>query len=62
MPRTNITAEELRAYLAEQLPAERMAAMERALRDSEPLRQQLAVLARDTDQGGVTVGEVTTGV
>ncbi len=57
MPRT-ITDEELRAYLAEQLPAERMAAIERTLRDSEPLRQQLAALARDTDQGGVTVGEV----
>ena len=58
MPRTTITEEELRAYLAEQLPAERMATLERTLRDSEPLRQQLATLARDTDQGGVTVGEV----
>ncbi|MBC7817517.1 MAG: hypothetical protein IAG10_11550 [Planctomycetaceae bacterium] len=58
MPRNTITEEELRAYLAEQLPAERMAAIERTLRDSEPLRQQLATLARDSDQGGVTVGEV----
>ena len=58
MPRITITEVELRAYLAEQLPAERMATIERTLRDSEPLRQQLATLARDTDQGGVTVGEV----
>jgi hypothetical protein len=57
MPRA-ITDEELRAYLAEQLPAERMATIERTLRDSELLRQQLATLARETDQGGVTVGEV----
>ena len=58
MSRKTITEEELRAYLAEQLPAERMATIERTLRDSEPLRQQLATLARHTDQGGVTVGEV----
>ncbi|MFM9960558.1 MAG: hypothetical protein ACKV2Q_04965 [Planctomycetaceae bacterium] len=58
MSRTTITDEELRAYLAEQLPSDRMATIERTLRDSEPLRQQLASLARDTDQGGVTVGEV----
>ena len=58
MPRTTISEEELRAYLAEQLPAERMAAIERAIRDSEPIRQQLAVLVREADQGGVTVGEV----
>lgn len=50
--------EELLAYLSEQLPAERMAAVERSLRDSEPLRKQLAALARDRDQGGFTVGEV----
>ena len=50
--------EELLAYLAEQLPAERMVEVERSLRDSEPLRKQLATLARERDQGGFTVGEV----
>ncbi len=50
--------EELLAYLSEQLPAERMAAVERSLRDSEPLRKQLAALARERDQGGFTVGEI----
>lgn len=57
MSRT-ITDEELRAYLAEHLPAERMAAIEQSLRDSEPLRRQLASIARDSDQGGYSVGEV----
>lgn len=58
MSRTTITDEELRAYLAERLPVERMAAIEQALRQSEPLRQHLAILARDSDQGGCTVGEI----
>lgn len=58
MPRTNNTDEELRAYLAEQLPPERMALIEQSLRESEPLRQRLVTLIRETDQGGVTVGEV----
>ena len=53
-----ITDEDLRAYLAEQLPAERMATIEQSLRDSEPLRQQLAVITRDSDHGGYSVGEV----
>ena len=50
--------EELLAYLAEQLPAERMAVIEHSLRESEPLRREVAVLARERDQGGFTVGEV----
>ncbi len=50
--------EELLTYLDEGLPAERMAAIEKSLRDSEPLRRQLATLARERDQGGLTVGEV----
>lgn len=58
MSRSTITDEELRAYLAEHLPAERMAALEQALRESETLRRQLAVIARDSDQGGYSVGEV----
>ena len=58
MSSASYTHEELLAYLAEQLPTERMAAIERALRNSEPLRRQLAALARERDQGGFTVGEV----
>ena len=58
MSQRTITDEDLRAYLAEQLPAERMATIEQSLRDSEPLRQQLAVIARDSDHGGYSVGEV----
>jgi hypothetical protein len=50
--------EELLAYLAEQLPSERMAEIEHLLRESEPLRCELALLARERDQGGFTVGEV----
>lgn len=58
MSRSTITDEDLRAYLAEQLPAERMATIEQSLRDSEPLRRQLATIARDSDHGGYSVGEV----
>lgn len=58
MTRPANTDEELLAYLSEQLPAERMAATEQSLRDSEPLRRQLATLARELDQGGFTVGEI----
>ena len=58
MSRSTITAEDLRAYLAEHLPAARMAVIEQLLRDSEPLRRQLATIARDHDHGGYSVGEV----
>lgn len=58
MPSNTYSHEELLAYLAEQLPAERMAVIERSLRESEPLRRELAILARERDQGGFTVGEV----
>lgn len=58
MSRGTITDEEFRAYLAEHLPAERMAAIESSLRDSEPLRRQLSTIARDSDHGGYSVGEV----
>ncbi len=50
--------EELLSYLAEQLPAERMAVIEHSLRESESLRHDLALLACERDQGGFTVGEV----
>lgn len=55
---TSFSSEELLAYLAEQLPTARMALLEQSLRGSEELRRQLAVLARELDQGGFTVGEV----
>ncbi len=58
MSRSNITDEDLRAYLAEHLPATRMAMIEQSLRDSDLLRRQLALLARDNDHGGYSVGEV----
>ena len=58
MSQRTINDEDLRAYLAEQLPAERMATIEQSLRDSEPLRQQLAAIVRDSDHGGYSVGEV----
>ena len=58
MSRSQITDEELRAYLAEHLPAERMATIEQSLRDSEPLRRQLAIIAHGSDHGGYSVGEV----
>lgn len=58
MSQNSISEEELRAYLVEQLPAQRMATIEQSLRDSETLRRQLATLARDSDQGGYSVGEV----
>ena len=49
---------QLLAYLDEQLPVEQMAAIERALRGSEPLRNRLAGIARRRDQGAHTVGEI----
>ncbi len=58
MSRSTITDEDLRAYLAEHLPAKRMALVEQSLRDSDPLRRQLATIARNSDQGGFSVGEV----
>lgn len=58
MSRDSINDEDLLAYLAEQLPAEKMAAIEKSLRESEPLRRQLATLARELDHGGFTVGEI----
>ncbi len=53
-----ISDDELLAYLDEQLPAERAAAVEKELRSSSVLRQQTALLVRRRDQGGHTVGEI----
>ncbi len=58
MSSTSFSREELLAYLDEQLPSARMAVIEHSLRESEPLCRELAVLARERDQGGFTVGEV----
>ncbi len=53
-----ISDDELLAYLDEQLPAERAAAVEKQLRASSVLRQQTALLVRRRDQGGHTIGEI----
>ncbi len=52
------TDDELLAWLDEQLPVDRMAAIERALRDSDALQRQVAFLAHRRDQGGHTIGEI----
>lgn len=49
---------ELAGYLDELLPTERSAAVENALRESPALRQRVAGLIRERDQGGHTVGEI----
>lgn len=58
MALASITDGELLAWLDEQLPVDRMAAIEKSLRDSEPLRRHVASLARRRDQGGHSVGEI----
>lgn len=52
------TDAELLGYLDEMLAIEEMTAVESALRDSEPLRQQLAAAAADRDDGLHAVGEI----
>ena len=54
----NFTEADLLAYLDEALPSERAAEIERAARESEAMRQRLAVLLERRDQGGHTVGEI----
>jgi len=53
-----LTEEELRGYLDEMLPAGRMADVENALRNSEPLRMKLASLVKQREQGQHSVGEI----
>jgi len=48
----------LEAYLAEQLPAAGMSAIEEALRRSDPLRQRLADVISRRDVGQHSVGDV----
>ena len=52
------TDRELAAWLDELLPAERMAAFENQLRGDSALRGRLAVVIRERDQGGNTIGEI----
>jgi hypothetical protein len=54
----SITPAELEAYLDEALPADQMAAIEAALRDSPELLEQLATINRRRDAGVHSLGEV----
>jgi hypothetical protein len=54
----SFTDAELLAYLDEQLPSDRAACVERALRVSAAERQRVTLLARRRDQGGHSVGEI----
>lgn len=54
----SLTDDELRAYLDEQLPVERMASIEDQARSSEGLRQRLADLVQQRESGELSVGEV----
>lgn len=58
MARAEFSDDELIAYFDELLPAERMAAVEKALRKSESLRRRAAGLSRRRDQGVHSVGEI----
>ncbi len=54
----SFTDDELRAYLDEQLPIERMAAIEDAARSAEALRTRLSELLQQRESGELSVGEV----
>jgi len=58
MQSLQFTDDELLAWFDEQLPVDRLTAIERALRDSERLRHRAAAVARRRDQGGNSVGEI----
>jgi hypothetical protein len=53
-----ITTAELEAYLDEALPAEQMATIEAALRDSPELLDQLSTINRRRDAGVHSLGEI----
>ncbi len=55
---TELSDVELAGYLDELLPNDRAAVVENALRESAALRQRVAGLIRERDQGGHTVGEI----
>src|SRR5438309_7231221 len=54
----NITREQLHAYLDDALSDTEMAAVEQALRDSEPLRQRLRQAMQERDRGDHSLGAV----
>jgi anti-sigma factor RsiW len=58
MSAAEFTDDELVAYLDEMLSADRMAALEAALRKSDSLRQRLAATNRRRDVGVHSVGEI----
>lgn len=58
MPETSVTDDQLTAYLQEQLPLEELAAVERGLRNSEPLRRRAAALAMRRDLAYHSVGAI----
>ena len=58
MNEQTFTDEELSAYLDEMLSVDRMATVEHALRDSEPLRRRAASLARLRDHGEHSLGAI----
>ena len=53
-----VTDEQLAAYLQEQLPLPELAAVEKALRESEPLRRRAAALAARRDLPYHSVGSI----
>ena len=55
---TNFTDAELEAYLDESLPAERMAAVEDALRQNEALQHRMIAINGRRDAGVHSVGEI----
>jgi|SRR6516164_9185436 hypothetical protein len=54
----NITREQLHAYLDDALNEAEMAAVEQALRDSDPLRQRLRQVMQERDRGDHSLGAV----
>ena len=58
MTESSFSNEQLICYLDEALPNEEMVQIEQELRNSESLRNRLASLIRERDQGGHTVGEI----
>jgi anti-sigma factor RsiW len=58
MAKPDFTDDELSAYLDEQLPSERAAEVETALRETDSLRTRVASLIRRRDQGSHSVGEI----
>ena len=57
-PSDRATNEELLAFLEEQLPAERMAEIEQALRGDKELQQRLAAVVHQHDPGAHSVGAI----